>query len=41
MQSAVNSITALVLTLVYFDLKVRFGLKPAAPVEPTPAAEGL
>ena len=33
-ESAVNSFTALVLTLVYFDLKVRFGLRPAAPVEP-------
>ena len=31
--SAVNSITALVLTLVYFDLKARFGLHPLVPVE--------
>jgi hypothetical protein len=37
--SAVNSVTALVLTLVYFDLRVRSGLRPAAPVEPAAAPE--
>jgi hypothetical protein len=36
-QSAVNSATALVLTLVYFDLRVRDGSLPAAPVEPQAA----
>jgi len=36
-QSAVDSVTALALTLVYFDLKVRGGL---APVAPEPAPEG-
>ena len=39
-QSAVNSVSALALTLVYFDLKVRGGLEPAAPVAPETAAEG-
>jgi uncharacterized membrane protein (DUF485 family) len=40
-QSAVNSVTALVLTLVYFDLKARYKPLPAAPADPRPAPEGL
>ena len=39
-QSAVNSVTALVLTLVYFDLRVRAELEPAAPVAVDAASEG-
>jgi hypothetical protein len=37
--AAVNSVTALVLTLVYFDLKARFGLQPLVPVETAAAPE--
>ena len=37
-QSAVNSVTALALTLVYFDLRVRAEPQPAAPVETVDAA---
>jgi hypothetical protein len=39
-QSAVNSVTALALTLVYFDLRVRGGVEPAAPVASDPAPDG-
>jgi hypothetical protein len=39
--SAVNSITALVLTLVYFDLKARFARQPVAPVEAAATPETL
>ena len=39
-QSAVNSVTALALTLVYFDLRVRAEPEPAAPVAVDAASEG-
>jgi hypothetical protein len=39
-QSAVNSVTALALTLVYFDLRVRAEPEPTAPVAVDAASEG-
>jgi hypothetical protein len=39
-QSAVNSVTALALTLVYFDLRLRAEPEPAAPIAVDAASEG-